>query len=191
MAPRPTAHRRILPLLSPAVVLFVAAACGSPAPVVEGLPGPRRTLTGANLTAIAMAANNAEIGEAQLALARSRNDAVRQFAQRMITDHTAFNQEIMQIADRVGMQPEELTAEIQANAQRSRQSLEARTGAEFDRAYIAHQISMHRWLLETIDNVFIPAAGDSRLEGLLEARRATVADHLRQAQQVQQMLGDP
>lgn len=188
MAPRPTAHRRILPSLSPAVVLIIAAACGSPEPVVEGLPGPRRTLTGANMTSIAMAANNEEIGEAQLALARSRNDAVRQFAQRMITDHTAFNQEIMAIADQIGMQPEELTAEIQATAQRSRQSLGARTGAEFDRAYIANQISTHRWLLETMDNVFIPAAGDSRIEGLLEARRAMVADHLQHALQVQQSL---
>ena len=63
MAPRLAARRRIPAPLSPAAVLFLMGACGSPEPVVEGQPGPRRVLTDANVTSIATAANNGEIGE--------------------------------------------------------------------------------------------------------------------------------
>src|SRR5690606_22806095 len=111
------------------------------------------------------------------------------FAQRMINDHTAANRQMMDVANRTGMQPEELTGQIQTMSQRARQSLEPRNGAEFDRAYIANQISVHRWLLETNDQTLIPTARDRRLESTLTSFRATVADHLRHAMQVQQMLG--
>ncbi len=189
MAPRLAARRRILPLLSPAAVLFLMGACGSPEPVVEGQPGPRRVLTDANVTSIATAANNGEIGEGQLALSRSRDREVREFAQRMISDHTALNQQIMQEARRTGMEPDEVTSQIQTTSERTLQSLARRDGAAFDRAYIANQVSLHRWLLETMDNTLIPASRDDRLEAVLESQRSIVADHLEHALRVQQSLG--
>jgi len=189
MAPRLTARRRLLPLLSPAVVVFLMSACGRPEPVVDGQPGPRRVISDANVTSIATAANNGEIGAGQLALTRSRDQDVRAFAQRMISDHTALNQQIMQEAQRTGMQPEELTSQIQATSEQSLQSLGRREGAEFDRAYIANQVSMHRWLLETMDRTLIPAARDDRLESLLEGQRRVIAEHLEHALRVQQSLG--
>jgi len=189
MAPRLAAQRRSLLLLSPAAALFLVGACGSPEPVVNGQPGPRRVLTDANVTAIATAANNGEISEGQLALTRSRNQDVREFAQRMITDHTALNQQIMDEAQRTGMQPEDLTAQLQATSQRSLQTLGARNGREFDRAYIANQVSLHQWLLETMDNTLIPSARDNRLESMLEGQRRVIADHLEHARRLQQSLG--
>jgi len=189
MAPRLAARRRLPPLLSPAAVLFLMGACGAPEPAVDAQPSPRRVLTDANVTSIATAANNGEIGEGQLALTRSRDQDVRAFAQRMISDHTALNQQIMQEAQRTGMQPEELTSQIQATSEQSLQSLARREGADFDRAYIANQVSMHRWLLETMDRTLIPSARDDRLESLLEGQRRIIAEHLEHALRVQQSLG--
>ena len=189
MAPSVAARSRFLPLVAPASVLFLMGACGSPEPAVDGQPAPRRVLTGANVTAIATAANNGEIGEGQLALNRSRDQDVRDFAQRMISDHTALNQQIMQEAQRTGMQPEELTSRIQATSEQTLRSLGEREGTEFDRAYIANQVAMHRWLLETMDNTLIPAARDDRLEALLRSQRAIIAEHLEHALRVQQSLG--
>lgn len=189
MAPSVAARSRFLPLVAPASVLFLMGACGSPEPAVDGQPAPRRVLTDAHVTAIATAANNGEIGEGQLALNRSRDQDVRDFAQRMISDHTALNQQIMQEAQRTGMQPEELTSRIQATSEQTLRSLGEREGTEFDRAYIANQVAMHRWLLETMDNTLIPAARDDRLEALLRSQRAIIAEHLEHALRVQQSLG--
>src|SRR5690606_5544013 len=177
------------PLVAPASVLFLMGACGSPEPAVDGQPAPRRVLTDANVTAIATAADNGAIGEGQLALHRSRDQDVRDVAQRMISDHTALNQQIRQEAQRTGMQPEELTSRIQATSEQTLRSLGEREGTEFDRAYIANQVAMHRWLLETMDNTLIPAARDDRLEALLRSQRAIIAEHLEHALRVQQSLG--
>lgn len=190
MAPRLAARRCSHSPVVPAFALFfLIGACGSPEPVVDGQPAPRRVLTDANVTSIATAANNGEIGEGQLALSRSRNQQVREFAQQMISDHTALNQQIMHEAQRTGMQPEELTSRIQATSEQTLRSLGQREGAAFDRAYIANQVAMHRWLLETMDNTLIPAARDDRLESLLRSQRAIIADHLEHALRVQQSLG--
>ena len=83
---------------------------------------------------------------------------MREFAQRMISDHTALNQQIMQEARRTGMEPDEVTSQIQTTSERTLQSLARRDGAAFDRAYIANQVSLHRWLLETTDNTLIAAS---------------------------------
>ncbi|HEX7091591.1 MAG TPA: DUF4142 domain-containing protein [Longimicrobiales bacterium] len=178
-------------LLAPTAALLLLAGCGGPRADVDGQPAPRAVLSDANVTSIFTTANNAEIGEAQLALTRSTNPAVRQFAQRMINDHSDANQRLMQVAARTGMQPDETTNQIQTSAQRARQSLQVRTGADFDRAYITNQVNMHRWLLETIDEALLPAARDRRLENLIASLRPTIVDHLQHAERIQQALGRP
>ena len=186
MALRIPTHRDAV--LAPTVVVLLLAGCGGPGPDVDGQPAPRAVLSDANVTSILTTANNAEIGEAQLALTRSTDRAVREFAQRMINDHSDANQRLMQVAARTGMQPDETTDQIQNSAQRARQSLQVRTGADFDQAYITNQINMHRWLLQTIDQALLPAARDGRLEDLIESLRPTIVDHLQHAQRIQQQL---
>jgi putative membrane protein len=175
-------------LAVPTAVVLLLAGCGGPGADVDGQPAPRAVLSDANITSILTSANNAEIGEAQLALTRSTDRAVRDFAQRMINDHSEANQRIMQVAARTGMQPDATTDQIQDSAQRARQALQVRTGADFDQAYIANQINMHRWLLETIDQALLPAARDGRLEDLIASLRPTIVEHLQHAQRIQQSL---
>jgi len=53
---------------------------------------------GCNIMIMAARSNNAEIQTSELALQRSNNDSVRQYAQRMIEEHTSVNQQLEPLA---------------------------------------------------------------------------------------------
>lgn len=75
----------------------------------------------------------AEVKTAELALQKTSNDAVRQFAQHMIEDHTKANQQLMQIASAKGVT---LPATPDAKHQEAMQDLQQLSGAEFDKMYM-------------------------------------------------------
>ncbi|HEX6938486.1 MAG TPA: DUF4142 domain-containing protein [Longimicrobiales bacterium] len=168
------------------------AACGPAEREVRVQPAPGESyiLDDAEIRSITMAANNSEIQEGRLALQKSRNDAVRQFAQRMITDHTALNQRIAADMNRAHRPAARgpLPHQLMTNSQRTMQTLQQLEGMQFDRTYIQNQVAVHQWLLNTLDNALIPSAHDNRLEDDLKDARETVAAHLQHARQIQSSL---
>ncbi len=68
------------------------------------------------------------------------------------------------------------------------QTLQAKSGPEFDRAYMESQVAMHRRVLGTFDQVLLESAQDPQLQGTLEDARSRIQDHLREAQEVQSEL---
>lgn len=173
--------------LGAAISILALGACQSPEPDVRGQPAPGEglILSDAEVGNIAMSANNAEIQTSQLALQKSRNDAVRQFAQRMITDHTTLNQRLASLeGDLRGTTGSQLNQQINSTAQQTLRTLQQLEGAQFDRTYMQNQVQQHQWLLESLDNALIPSARNNRLEKDLMEARSMVASHLQQAQQI-------
>lgn len=75
----------------------------------------------------------AEVQLGQLALQRSTNPEVKQFAQQMIRDHTQANNELMRIAQQKGVMPPTTPGpRYEAAMMRLREM----SGASFDRAYL-------------------------------------------------------
>jgi putative membrane protein len=75
----------------------------------------------------------AEIMFAQLAEQRTQVTAIRQFAQRMVQDHTKANNRLLELARQAGLPvPEELDRDHRTE----RASIEGLSGAAFDNAYI-------------------------------------------------------
>jgi putative membrane protein len=75
----------------------------------------------------------AEVETARLALTKASSDAVKQYAQKMIDDHTAANAELMQIASAKGIT---LPTAPDAKHRAMMAKMEKLSGAEFDRQYI-------------------------------------------------------
>lgn len=75
----------------------------------------------------------AEVEMGRLALEKSSSDAVKQYAQKMIDDHTAANNELMQVASAKGItlptQPDAKQMALMAKMQKL-------SGAEFDMMYV-------------------------------------------------------
>lgn len=174
-------------------IAFGLSACRGAEPEPDGQPAPRagRVISDAEIVSIVGTANNGEIQGGQLALQKSRNNAVRQFAQRMITEHTALNQRLMGLrvpAD--GMAgPGPIAQQLTTNTQRTMQVLQPLEGMQFDRTYMQNQVEIHQWLLNTLDDALIPSARDNELERDLRDARDIVASHLQQAQQIRASMG--
>ncbi len=74
-----------------------------------------------------------EVEMARLALTKASSDAVKQYAQKMIDDHTANNAELMQIATTKGLT---LPTAPDAKHRAMMAKMARLSGAEFDRQYI-------------------------------------------------------
>jgi putative membrane protein len=119
-------------------VLFAAvtALVAVPAQAQTGVPVQDR---GFMLEAASGGMAEVELG--RLAAQRAASDAVRQFGQRMMTDHGAANQELMQLAQRRGVAlPQQPDTKHRATMDR----LATVHGAQFDQAYMTEMVKDHQ-----------------------------------------------
>jgi len=179
--------------------LVMVAACATSAGVeaAGGMNGASvnasaTLMTDANVAAVAQASNMDEIQTSQAALQRSQNAQVRQFAQMMIAEHTAVDREMMQMLHAKNMTPQP-NAAAQAAMQATRATvanLNQRSGMDFDRAYMMHQVQAHRWTLTALDRSLIPSTRDLEMKAFLATRvRPGVAMHLESAQRISASMG--
>jgi putative membrane protein len=136
-------------------------------------------ITDADNAAIVRAINDGEIQMAQVALTNASSQAVRDFAQMMITDHTNANNMLQQ--NGYGKMRNPVTDVLDATVSRQMAKLRGMSGTSFDQAYIASQVDMHQTALETVNGTLLPSAQDDRLKGLLGTVRQSVETHLAQA----------
>ncbi|HYR28423.1 MAG TPA: DUF4142 domain-containing protein, partial [Thermoanaerobaculia bacterium] len=82
----------------------------------------------------------AEVQMGNLALQKAQNADVKAFAQRMVTDHTKANEELVQLTTAKGLAlPTQLDGEPKAGLDH----LMSLSGAEFDKAYMEHMVADH------------------------------------------------
>lgn len=160
--------------------------------MAEPAPAPAApAVTDPQIAAIVVAANDADIEGGRQAASKSKNAGVKAFAQRMITDHGGVNKAAKALVTKLGVTPEESDASRQqkTSGEESRATLRGKTGAEFDRAYIAHEITYHEGLLDAIDKLLLPSVQNAELRALLDQTRPAVVSHLKAAQDLKVSLG--
>lgn len=180
------------------VALLVAGACASGSmensdSMAAAPQAPQAApLTDANIAAIVVAANTIDVENGKLALERSASGEIRQFAQTMITDHTGVNKAAVDLVTKLHVVPVEnaTSTGLVESANATRASLRARSGADFDRAYIANEVDYHRAVLTAIDDALIPSAQNSELRALLVSVRPAIVAHLQHAESLKQQLAN-
>ena len=91
--------------------------------------------------------NLAEIEAGRLAASKAHSPEVRSFAQEMVEEHAALQEESRRIASEKGMPvPREPAARHQA----AMEELAGISGRSFDRAYLEHRIEEHGRMLELL-----------------------------------------
>ncbi|MEX1181897.1 MAG: DUF4142 domain-containing protein [Gemmatimonadota bacterium] len=185
-------------VLATALVVVIGAAC-SEAPEEEASAGPaaaeaapsaQPAVTDAEIAAIVVAANEIDVRYGELARERATDPAVKQFAETMITDHTAVNESAVELVTRLGVTPEEsdVSRSLEASAAETRQSLETKSGAEFDQAYIDNEVAYHQTVLDALDGLLIPSATNAELKQTLVGVRPAFEAHLEHAKALQQTV---
>ncbi len=83
----------------------------------------------------------AEVKLGQLAVDKGSSQAVKDFGQRMVTDHTKTNNQLQQIASKDGVT---LPSNLDAKDQATYDHLSKLSGTEFDRAYMRDMVRDHQ-----------------------------------------------
>lgn len=117
-----------------AILAVVAAVAMSPAALSAAPPTP------AEFVAKASESGMAEVELGKLAAKKGASDAVRQYGQKMVTDHTKANAELAKLAAPKGLKPAKAMNAMHAKALKD---LSAKAGADFDAAYAQQMVIDH------------------------------------------------
>jgi putative membrane protein len=124
----------------------------------------------------------AEVELGQLALQKSSNDDVKQFAQRMVDDHTKMGDQMKPIARQIGVKvPDGPSKKDQATMAR----LQALNGDAFDKAYMKDMVKDHK---TDLNDFKTEAASGSNPQVKDAANQGSqiISQHLQMAQQINQ-----
>jgi putative membrane protein len=149
-----------------------------------------KDVTDPQIAGIVVTANQIDVDAGKLAKSRARSDDVKQFAQQMITDHTAVNKQAAALARKLNVTPQEseTSKSLQAAAQDTMRKLKGLKGGQFDKAYVDHEVAYHQQVLDAIDKVLIPQARNTELKDLITKVRPAIQAHLDHARHLQSTL---
>jgi putative membrane protein len=141
-------------------------------------------LNDAQIAHIAYTAGQIDIDAAKLALSKTANDDVRAFAQNMLDDHTAVNQQALALLKKLNVTPEDndTSKALLKGAADEQAKLAALDGAAFDKAYIANEVAYHKTVNEALEKTLIPATANGELKALLETGLKIFQGHLQHAE---------
>ena len=146
--------------------------------------------TDAQIAAIVVTANQVDIDAGKLAVSRAHSKDVKDFAQRMITDHSAVNKSATELVERLHVTPEPnpTSESLQKGGDENLAKLKTLSGAAFDKAYIDHEVAYHEAVISALDKTLIPSAQNAELKALLVKVRPAFVAHLDMAKQIQSGL---
>jgi putative membrane protein len=149
-------------------------------------PGP----TDPQIAAIVVTANQVDIDAGKLAKARAQSKEVRDFGQRMITDHSGVNKAATELVQKLHVTPEPnpTSESLQKGGDQNLATLKSLKGSAFDKAYIDHEVAYHEAVLEAMDKTLIPSAQNPELKALLVKVRPAFVAHLDHAKHLQTVL---
>ena len=122
----------------------------------------------------------AEVQLGQLTLQKSNNDQVKQFAQRMIDDHTKLNEQMKPVAQQLGVTPPD---QISKNDRKTMAKLQALSGSAYDQAYIKDMVKDHKQDLSQFQTE-ASSGQDQTVKDAANQGSKVIAQHLQMAQQL-------
>jgi putative membrane protein len=146
--------------------------------------------TDAQIAGYVGAANKATIEQAKVALQRAKSSEVKAFARYMIKQHGDAEASQKKLLSTMNITPVEnaTTTQLTSDAQSATTSLKAKTGSEFDKAYIDLMVSEHKAVIDTLDKQLMPAVKDASLKDELGKMKPELEEHLRRAEALQQKM---
>jgi putative membrane protein len=123
----------------------------------------------------------AEVELGRLAAERGQSDQVKQFGQRMVTDHTKASDELKKLADQKGVT---LPTELDRSHARTLDRLAKLSGTEFDKAFVTDMVKDHKKAVKEFQKQS-EKAKDADLKSWAGQTLPTLQDHLKAAQDMQ------
>ena len=146
--------------------------------------------TDPQIVGIVTAADHIDVDYAKLAMSKTKNKQIRDFAQQMLTDHSAVSQSVLGIAAKLNVTPadSDTSNSLKAQAQQMTQKLQGLKGKEFEKAYIDNEVAYHQAVVNATKTVLIPSAQNAELKSALQGAVPLFEGHLQHAQRVQSSI---
>jgi putative membrane protein len=147
-------------------------------------------VTDAQIASIVVTANQVDIDAGKLAVSTSNNHEVKSFGQLMVTDHTGVNKSAVDLVTKLHVTPQDnpTSQALKSGGDMNLAHLKSVKGAEFDKAYVDHEVAYHQQVLDALDKTLIPGAKNDELKALLVKVRPAFVAHLEHAKMVQASL---
>lgn len=154
---------------------------------VEAVAQDKGSLNDAQIVAILMAANEIDIHAAQLAESKTTNDQVKAFANRMIDEHTGVNRQVVELAKKLSITPEEnkISKSLKQDRQKNLARLKDMKGKRFDKGYVYQEIVLHKQVIDVINHKLMPNARNDELKALLIKIKPELVSHLAEAERLE------
>jgi putative membrane protein len=144
-------------------------------------------VSSADFVAKASEGNHFEIASSQIALQKSQNDNVKQFAQQMIDDHSHANTELEKALD-ASHADADMANGLDSSDQKIIDKLnKVEPGSDFDKQYVKAQLKAHKNAVKLFAD-YAKHGDDSALKSFAVATLPTLQAHLSHAKQLKSEL---
>ena len=131
-------------------------------------PAGASVLDDATIIAIFDAANTADIETGRLAVELGQSKEVRDFGAMLVQAHTGVRQSGRDLAAKLKVTPTPPADDPAAAAHaRAMEMLRSKRGAEFDRAFLRHEVEFHAAVIEAVQTTLLPAIRNAELKSLV------------------------
>ena len=170
-----------------AALLPIAACSSNSAQPVAAAPPAPPPLASADQAFINAAAQSdaAEIQAGQLATTKARGARIKQFASKMVSDHTTLDQQLMTLAQSKGFTPDATPPQMATDMMAK---LNADRPAMFDRDYLHGQVMGHEVAVKAFKDE-IANGQDADVKAFATSNLAEIQQHLTMARRLAGMRG--
>jgi putative membrane protein len=153
------------------------------------MPATNAAWTDANIFALLDEANAADSAHGAIASTKGTSAAVRDYGRQMMRDHHTLRAQGEALAKRLNITPAPPPGDtLPAFAQRVSDMLGTTAkGNDFDKAYIDHEVEMHKHVLDVATRA-MDAAQSTELKNMIQKAAPAIQGHLDKAQSIQKTM---
>jgi putative membrane protein len=134
-------------------------------------------------------ANTTEIQVSKLAAKKATSPAVKRVAAKLAADHAKNREEEQALAQKLNISLAPATGVEASDTSALPSDLQGKTGRDFDKAFVDHEIKDHEDNIQKIQTQLLPAASNPEVKAYLQETLTAIQGHLASLKQVRQQLG--
>jgi len=149
-----------------------------------------QTPNDAQIAHIAYTAGVVDVAAGKQALEKSHDKAVRDFAQEMVRDHTAVNDQALALVKKLGVTPQDnpTSQGLAKGGADKLKALSALNGKAFDKAYVENEVAYHKTVNGALSATLVPNAKNAELKSLLQTGLKLFQEHQTHAEHLASSL---
>ncbi|TNE36588.1 DUF4142 domain-containing protein [bacterium] len=149
-----------------------------------------KKLTDPEIASVAVVANQNDINYAKIALEKSHNTDIKEFANTMIKDHNSVINQAVALVKKLSVTPKDnaVSQSLEKQAKETLNLLKTVDSKKFDKTYIDNEVKYHEAVINAVKSMLIPDSNNPELKELLQGVLPVLEIHLKHAQKVQSKL---